>query len=282
MEKKPSIKEHAALIAHQTIGTVLAALILAGGAALISLISARSAYFSGMPLYRAILLGVVIFFLISGAATLIDLIVLRHRRRKARSEEVSETPIKPEELPPVEKPVEHKLKFEIDTKLTSSIMLIPNKHTESFTVEGSRVEIPHNEFIIKAYLKVRFRNIDQHKSTIESMKLSLCDWKGKEVVATNHDLDVYPENDEGNDHNKIRFSDGFPIEGQTITPYYWLWHHLEVSRESVLSIGSGYTLRLTMVAIDKSSYSVEINNLDWESARNIKTYILSQNVGSMN
>lgn len=65
MDNKSLIKKHAAPIAHQTIGSILAVLILGIGAAVISYLTTHSALIQGVPAYKAISLGVGLFLAIA-------------------------------------------------------------------------------------------------------------------------------------------------------------------------------------------------------------------------
>lgn len=154
-------------------------------------------------------------------------------------------------------------------------MLIPNKETEPVVVD---------EYIIKAYLKIRFINASVHRATVEEMRLSLSNHTGsgeaQEIIPPIDFPDVYPAEGPFNTLNKVPFADGLIVEGRTKTPYYWFWYDLEIPRQQVESIGSGHRLRLTMKALEQSPSVTEIH-VDWESARHRKSYLLSQNVGSI-
>lgn len=61
---------------------IIATLLVAGGAVVISSLSAHSAYAQGLPLYWIIFWGLISFVLFALAANFISLIVIRHARNK--------------------------------------------------------------------------------------------------------------------------------------------------------------------------------------------------------
>lgn len=176
---------------------------------------------------------------------------------------------------------ERRLTFEIDTRAESSVILISNNGAHN--APGREQPTAFDEYIIKAFLKIRFKNRGLQKTTIESMALSLHSRRESgedvEIPLEKHILDIYPKGKPTDSVNQIYLTNGLPVEAGSITPYYWFWYHLEVPRKQVKNIGSGHTLRLTMNATEYQ-YGVDIL-VDWERARNHKTYILSQNVGSI-
>lgn len=75
-----SLKDHTKSITHNTIGNIISAFLLYGGAIVLSALTGYSAFIKGLPLYQVIPLGVAVLLGVALASNLIDLIFIRHRR----------------------------------------------------------------------------------------------------------------------------------------------------------------------------------------------------------
>lgn len=83
------LRKHVAPVAHNTIGSTLSTLIVLAGAAMISWLAARSAYLTQQPLYRAILMGGVVFLIIAVGVLAISFALSLFRRRPETSRPTS-------------------------------------------------------------------------------------------------------------------------------------------------------------------------------------------------
>lgn len=90
---RDSYRTHGKALAYNTIGSIIATILVTSGATVVSAIAARSAYFTGQPVHKSILIGVLVFVGLGMGLVLIGFGVQLFRREKtgkASSDELSE------------------------------------------------------------------------------------------------------------------------------------------------------------------------------------------------
>ena len=91
---RDSYRAHGKAIAYNTVGSIVATILVTSGAVVVSAIAARSASFTGQPAHKSILIGVLVFIGLGMGLVLIGFGVQLFRRRektgKASADELSE------------------------------------------------------------------------------------------------------------------------------------------------------------------------------------------------
>lgn len=173
----------------------------------------------------------------------------------------------------------NKLIFQVSTALDSTVILIRNK--DQFHPPELAEPIVTDEYIIKANLRARFRNRAKERILVEAVKLSLIKHSDsgseREILPTSYFLDVYSDNGPFNADGKISLSEGLEIDGPSISPFYWYWFCLQISKQDVDGLNSDYVLRLTSIDIDQQKYSLDIC-VDWGSALHQSSYIFPKHL----